>query len=121
MRRGVSSRGSRAGRAAASRRVKTAIEQHLSDPDLKPVTAAAAARISVRYANQLLSAAGTSLERYILDRRLERCRLALDDPAQAHRTIGEIALSWGFADLSRFGRRFKEKYGRSPREYRRQG
>ncbi len=78
------------------------------------------AGISIRYANALLSVEGTSLERCILDRRLERCRRALEDPRQAHRTIGDIAFAWGFSDLSHFTRRFKAEFGVSPGEYRRQ-
>jgi AraC family transcriptional regulator, positive regulator of tynA and feaB len=101
-------------------RLKSVIESRLCDPDLRPAAVAAEAGISIRYANALLSAEGTSLERCILDRRLERCRRALEDPKQAHRTIGEIAFAWGLLDLSHFGRRFKAEFGVSPGEYRRQ-
>jgi AraC-like DNA-binding protein len=107
-------------RATALTLLKAAIESRLHDPDLKPVTAAAAAGISVRYANVLLAQEGTGLEAYIILRRLERCRRALDDPAQARRTIGDIAFSWGFSDLSHFARRFKAEYGCTPGDYRRQ-
>jgi len=106
-------------RATALLRLKAVVEAGLCDPELRPATVAAAAGVSVRYANTLLSQEGTSLERYIQDRRIERCRSALSDPAHAHRTIGEIAYSWGFSDLSHFGRRFKAEYGFSPSEYRR--
>ena len=95
-------------------------KSRLHDPNLKPVTAAAAAGISVRYANALLAQEQTGLEAYIIGRRLERCRRALDDPAQARRTIGDIAFSWGFSDLSHFGRRFKAEFGCAPGEYRKQ-
>jgi AraC-like DNA-binding protein len=95
-----------------------AIESHLSDPALDPAMAAALAGISVRYANKLLSEQGTSLERLIVSRRLERCRRALEDPAQAHRTVSEIAYAWGFSDPSHFNRRFKAEYGCAPRDYR---
>ena len=101
-------------------RLKSIIESRLYEPDLRPAAVAAEAGIRIRYANTLLSAEGTSLERYILNRRLERCRRALEDPRQAHRTIGEIAFAWGFSDLSHFARRFKAEFGVSPREYRRQ-
>ena len=107
-------------RAIALLRLKLAIKTNLCDPDLKPATAAAAAGMSVRYANELLSQEGTSLERYILRRRLECCRSALGDPAQAHRMIGDIAFGWGFSDLSHFGRRFRAEFGLSPRDYREQ-
>ncbi len=107
-------------RAAALTVLKATIESRLHDPNLKPVTAAMAAGISVRYANALLAQEHTGLEAYIIARRLERCRRALDDPAQTRRTIGDIAFSWGFSDLSHFGRRFKAEYGCAPGEYRRQ-
>jgi AraC-like DNA-binding protein len=32
--------------------------------------------------------------------------------------ISEIAINSGFENLSNFNRRFRERYGRSPREYR---
>jgi AraC family transcriptional regulator, positive regulator of tynA and feaB len=73
----------------------------------------------VRYANDLLSQEGSSIERYVQRRRLERCRRALEDPKQAHRLIGEIAFAWGFSDLSHFSRRFRATYGMTPSDYRR--
>ncbi len=106
-------------RTLALLRLKSAVDAGLCDPELRPGAVAAAAGVSVRYANALLSNEGTSLARYVQDRRLERCRRALGDPAHAHRTIGEIAYSWGFSDLSHFGRRFKAEYGCSPSDYRR--
>jgi AraC family transcriptional regulator, positive regulator of tynA and feaB len=75
-------------RAITLLRLKSVIESRLYDPDLRPAAVAAETGISVRYANTLLSAEGTSLERCILDRRLERCRRALEDPRQAQRTVG---------------------------------
>jgi AraC-like DNA-binding protein len=99
-------------------RLKSVIEAHLREPDLSPTAVALQAGISVRYAHALLSRMGSSVSRYILDRRLEECRRALENPAQTHRTIGEIAYSWGFSDLSHFGRRFRKRFGCSPREYR---
>ena len=105
-------------RAAALLRLKTVIEGRLSDPNLKPAEAAAVAGISVRYANDLLAEENTSVERYILQRRLERCRSALEDPLQAHRMIGELAFSWGFSDHSHFTRRFRRAFGMTPGECR---
>ncbi len=106
-------------RSAALLRLKTVIEARLCEPDLRPAAAAAEAGISVRYANALLSEEGSSVERYIQSRRLERSRQALEDLAQAHRTISEIAFFWGFSDMSHFGRRFRAAYGMTPGDYRR--
>ncbi len=101
-------------------RLKSIIEERLFDPRLKPPIAAHMAGLSVRYANFLLAEEGTSLEQYIISQRLERCRRALDDPTEAKRSVSEIAYSWGFADLSHFGRRFKDRFrlfaGRLPRQ-----
>jgi AraC-like DNA-binding protein len=98
--------------------LRAAIDRNLSDSSLNAGLVAKAAGISVRYASQLLSEQGTSVARYILDRRLEECRSLLGDPNQLHRSITEIALSWGFSDPSHFSRRFKQAYGMSPSEYR---
>lgn len=106
-------------RATALVRLKATIERLLTEPGLKPDRAAAEAGISVRYANALLAEEHTSIERFISERRLERCRNALEDRTQAHRSISEIAFNWGFSDLSHFGRRFKERYGLTPTDYRR--
>ncbi len=84
--------------------VQAAIDARLSDPALDPEAVAATAGVSVRYANALLAREGTSLGRLIQARRLARCRRALEDPLQRHRTVGEIALGWGFSDLTHFGR-----------------
>jgi AraC family transcriptional regulator, positive regulator of tynA and feaB len=99
-------------------RLKSIIEARLSDPSLKPAMVAEAAGISVRYANALLAHEGTSLERFIMLRRLQNCRLALEDTAQLARTVGDIAYSCGFADLSHFTRRYKAHFGRPPGESR---
>ena len=107
------------GAALTLLQLRTTIENSLSDPGLDPTTAAAAAGISVRYANALLSKQGTSLERLIVSRRLDHCRQALEDPAQANRTITDIAFGWGFHDASHFNRRFKAAFGCSPSDYRR--
>jgi AraC family transcriptional activator of tynA and feaB len=106
-------------RSTALMRLKSTIDTHLSDPALRPADVAAGAGISVRYANALLAEENTSVERYILHRRLEHCRRALEDPLQAHRTIGDIAFGWGFSDLSHFSRRFRAQFGMAPGELRR--
>lgn len=98
-------------------RIRAAIEARLPDPDLDAQVVADVVGISVRYANALLAVQDTSLKRFILSRRLARCRHAFDDPNQAHRTVSEVAQGWGFSDMTHFARRFKEAYGVLPSEY----
>ncbi|KAB2939486.1 MAG: helix-turn-helix domain-containing protein [Hyphomicrobium sp.] len=108
-----------AARAVALLQLRSAIEARLDDPSLDPETAAAAAGISVRYANAILAEQGMSLQRLIVARRLERCRLDLENPQRAHLTVSEIAYGWGFSDTSHFNRRFKAAFGCTPSECRR--
>jgi AraC-like DNA-binding protein len=100
-------------------RIRAAIEARLADPRLDAQAIADAVGISVRYANALLAVQDTSLKRFILSRRLARCRHAFDDPKQSHRTVSEIAQAWGFSDMTHFARRFKEAYGILPSEHKR--
>ena len=99
-------------------KVRAAIEARLTDPTLDASMVAAAAGISIRYANAVLAEDDTSITRLIQAKRLERCRRALQDPLQAHRTVSEIAYGWGFSDMTHFGRRFRAIYGLLPSEYR---
>jgi AraC-like DNA-binding protein len=99
-------------------KIRAVVEAGLSDPSLDPQAVADSVGISVRYANEILEEHNTSLARLILARRLARCRCALEDPAQANRTVSEIAYGWGFSDLTHFGRRFKQAYHILPREAR---
>ncbi|SHF53060.1 AraC-like ligand-binding domain-containing protein [Acidocella aminolytica] len=105
-------------RAILHLNIRAAIDGRLSDPTLKPAIVAAAAGISERYANTVLAQHGTSIMRLILARRLARCHNALKDPAQAHRTITEIAYGWGFSDMTHFGRAFRVAYGMLPSDFR---
>jgi AraC family transcriptional activator of tynA and feaB len=98
-------------------RLRSAVEQALPNRDLTCQDVAAVAGISVRYANTLLAKEGTSLERLIKQRRLERCRKALAETSG--RPISDIAYSWGFSDVSHFSKAFRSAFGMSPRDYRR--
>jgi len=104
-------------RALLLGQIRSVVEARLTDPDLDGQKVADLVGITVRYANALLAEQDTSLHRLILSRRLSRCRFALEDPNQAHRTIADIAQGWGFSDMTHFGRCFKTAYGVSPREY----
>lgn len=97
-------------------RAKGFVEAHLNDM-LTPTTVATAMCCSPRYINKLFAEEATTLGRYVLERRLEQCRLALAC-AHDHRQVGEIAYAWGFASLSHFSRTFKDRFNASPTDYR---
>jgi AraC-like DNA-binding protein len=98
--------------------VRRWIELHLDSPALNPETIARANHVSVRYLHQLFHDQGSTVSRWVKERRLERCLSDLGDPALSHRGISAIAARWGFTDAAYFSRVFKEAYGQSPREYR---
>jgi AraC-like DNA-binding protein len=105
-------------RAVVLMKVRAAIEARLAEPGLDAQSVARAAGVSLRYANAALADEGTSISRLIQSRRLLRCRRALEDPAQAHRSVSEIAYGWGFSDMTHFGRKFRAAFGLLPSEYR---
>ena len=104
--------------ALALSKLRATIEMHLNDPQLNATAVAKGAGISVRYANALLANQGTSIIRLINERRLERCRTALIDPLQRHRTISDVAFGWGYSEISHFSKLFKRRFGMTPRDYR---
>lgn len=106
-------------RSLVRMKVRAAIEARLHEPHLDLDMVAAAAGVSLRYANAALAEENTSLSRVVHERRLSHCRKALEDPAQSHRSVSDIAYSWGFSDMTHFGRRFRAAFGELPSEYRR--
>jgi AraC family transcriptional regulator, positive regulator of tynA and feaB len=109
-----------AGHSVILLNIRAAVEARLADPNLDVRTIAEAAGVSVRYANALLASEGASLSRLIQTRRLMRCQKALEDPSQLRRTVSEIAYSWGFSDMTHFGRVFRKAYGMLPSDYRKE-
>jgi AraC family transcriptional activator of tynA and feaB len=100
--------------------IKEFVERHLCEPDLNATTVAAGVGLSSRYVNDLLKAEDTSLMRYVWQRRLEKCREDLLDLRKSALSLTDIAYRRGFNDMAHFSRVFKQRYGCSPRAYRRQ-
>ena len=100
-------------------RVKAYIEANLADFEVSVERIAQACSISVRGLHRLFAEdpAG-SVSRYLWQRRLIRCAEALRDPSQAHRSITDVSLSYGFSSSSHFSRLFKDQFGVPPFRYR---
>lgn len=94
------------------------IESRLRDPGLRPAAIAAANGMSLRNLELMFRELDTTIVATIRERRLERCREDLCDPALAHRTIMEIAEHWGFGDQAHFSRAFKKQFGMTPSDAR---
>ncbi|MBE1524713.1 helix-turn-helix domain-containing protein [Nesterenkonia lutea] len=96
------------------------IDDHLGDPELGVDAVARALHVSLRYLQGVFAQEGTTISEWIRHRRLERCRMELGDPAQAHRSVSAVAARWGYPDASSFSRAFRHAYGVSPGAFRRQ-
>ncbi len=126
--------GDRAGAAAVSERREPAgalddalvwrardvVARRLAEPDLSPRTVAASVGVSLRRLQQAFQARGETVTDCVWSMRLEHARHLLADPNSATRQVGDIALAAGFIDFAHFSRRFRQRYGASPRDYRRQ-
>lgn len=99
-------------------RIKLYIANHLADPELSLARLATATGCTKRYLHMVFQAEGISICDYILRQRLEHCRTDLLNPSCAHRSITDIAYSWGFNNSNHFSRCFKQAFGASPRHVR---
>ncbi|MVT78859.1 helix-turn-helix domain-containing protein, partial [Bradyrhizobium cajani] len=61
---------------------------------------------------------GQHISDWIWQRRLETAAKRLADPGCRHLSLGTLAYGCGFASQAHFSRRFKDKYGMAPSEFR---
>ena len=104
-------------RAARLGAIKSDIESQLCEPGLSIEWIATANRISPRYVRRLFQDEGTTFSDFVLGRRLERAYRVLHR-GQAATTIGAVAYSCGFGDLSYFNRTFRRRFGLTPTDLR---
>jgi AraC-like DNA-binding protein len=100
------------------RRIIDHIESNLADPALNPADIARQHGFSLRYLHKIFDVTGQTISEYIRQRRLKRCREDLIDPTSQHLHIGQLSMRWGFMDAAHFSRVFRNRYGQSPREFR---
>lgn len=93
-------------------------ESNLANRDLSPAFLAEAHGISQRYLSMLFADQGQTVNGYIWQRRLERCRDEILDPRLRDRSLTEVAHSWGFKCSAHFSRSFKREYGVTPSHFR---
>lgn len=100
-------------------RIKAWIEARLSDADLSVGAIAQGCGMSPRSVHRAFrrDPAGT-VSNYIWQRRVAQCATDLRSPAEARRSITDVALSWGFSNASHFSRVFRASFGTSPRDFR---
>ncbi|MFD8014916.1 helix-turn-helix domain-containing protein [Streptomyces sp. NPDC058955] len=98
-------------------RILAHIDDHLAG-DLSPGAVAAAHHISVRHLHALFRETGVTVGDHVRQRRLERIRRDLVDPALAHLPAYALAARWGLGDASHFSKVFRAAFGLSPRAVR---
>jgi AraC-like DNA-binding protein len=101
--------------------VQSYVDQQLGDPELSPSAVAAAHHISLRQLYRVFDSQPMGVAGWIRQRRLERCRRDMLDPAFAHWPVSAIAARWGLMDAAHFSRAFRAAYGLAPAEYRMSG
>ncbi|MBR1216629.1 helix-turn-helix domain-containing protein [Bradyrhizobium sp. U87765 SZCCT0131] len=98
--------------------LRQAIHDRLREPGLSVADIADTVGISARYVHKLLARSGNTFTDYVIAQRLDGTAADLRNPALAATAIGAIAFDWGFSDLSHFTRRFKQRFGCRPRDWR---
>ncbi len=99
-------------------RIRAFIQQHLGDPALNPLMIAQAHHLSTRSLHRLFEEHGDTISGYIRRTRVARCQRDLTDPALRHRTIQDIAHTWGFRSPTHFNHIFRTATGTTPGQYR---
>jgi len=97
-------------------RAKTMIARRLGDSRLSIDQIASELGISANYLAKLFRKEGTTVMRYVLEKRLERAHGLIKQFGQHRLQIQEIAYLCGFESPSHFSRMFKQHFGISPRD-----
>lgn len=95
------------------------IDEHLADDDLCPAITAGRLDISVRLLHQVFRGHERTYATEVRRRRVEQAYRDLSDPARSVLRIIDIAAEAGFADVTHFHRTFRQTYGLTPAQVRR--
>ncbi|UUX97586.1 helix-turn-helix domain-containing protein [Aquabacterium sp. J223] len=106
-------------REALRERIKQHVTEHLGDAHLTVDAIALAMNCSRRQLYNAFAEEPDGVAGYVLRRRLDACRQTLADRGQAHRSITDIAVAFGFSNMAHFSRAFRAHLGAAPSDYRR--
>ena len=106
-------------RASNLARIKRAIRNNLSDPDVELSQIARECGISLSYLHNLFRDDGRTAREYLKSERLQRARHMLESSAERSQTVTDVALACGFANMSQFSTAFKGAFSVRPRDIQR--
>ncbi|MGE0802311.1 MAG: helix-turn-helix domain-containing protein [Lautropia sp.] len=99
-------------------RIRAAVRARLRDPGFDVGELARMLRVSPSTLHRVWDGEACSLSDWIRAERLDAAHRDLCDPAQARRSISEVAFGCGFNDAAHFSRAFRDRFGCAPRELR---
>lgn len=99
---------------------KSYIELNIGDRDLGLGKIAAEVGISERQLGRIFAETNTTVGRYVLQQRLNCAKDALSERVQDGLSIGDIGKRFGFASPSHFSRTFRERFGMTPLQWRKE-
>ena len=102
--------------AALATQIALYVDSRLCDPDLSVERIAAAHHISVRTLYRIFAGRGDTVHGYLRGRRLDRAHHDL--LTRPDLSVSAICARWGIADVSHFARRYRARFGCTPRETR---
>lgn len=103
---------------ARREQVRACARSRLRDPGLTVAAIARQLHTSVSTLHRSFAGEPCSIAEWIWAQRLDAVRADLFDPAMRHRTISDLAFSWGFVDASHFSRAFRARFGCTARDVR---
>lgn len=100
------------------RRVDEYIHEHLSETISLDELSDLAFVSKFHFSRQFKRTTGLTPHQYVVERRIERAKTLLHDPAMSDTGIAAIATACGFTDQSHLGRHFRKLVGVTPATYR---
>lgn len=94
------------------------VDANLRNPNLSPGYVAKALGCSARHVHRAFEGAGLTVSAYIKRQRLREAARELTGGENRGDSVTEIAMRWGFSEISHFSRCFRAEFGLAPRDFR---
>ncbi len=97
-------------------RISNYISNNLQNPQLSATEVAQAHGLTLSQLYRVFQSQRSTIGDYIRQRRLDKIKFELINPASRHLTIAALARKWGFLDTPHFNRVFKAHYKITPQQ-----